>query len=163
MSMDVTSNLGSVDLAIARASSIRDLAPRETSVDSSNGANADVRIPNSPAPAQGASLSANAAAVAQQAALPGQGATNGAADVSQANTAIRPEQVKEAAVMMNDFLQSLEAKVQVTYNEKAGMVVVRLVDAKDPTKVVKEIPPKEMIELAEKMKDFVGVLLDKKA
>jgi flagellar protein FlaG len=49
-----------------------------------------------------------------------------------------------------------------TLNEKLGQVVVKVVD-NDTDKVVREIPPKELQRVYERIREVMGVLFDKSA
>jgi flagellar protein FlaG len=48
------------------------------------------------------------------------------------------------------------------YNKDAGQVVVQVID-KRTNEVVKQIPPEELLEVAKRIHDFIGIFLKTKA
>jgi flagellar protein FlaG len=62
---------------------------------------------------------------------------------------------------MNKFLQLLDADLQFILHEGTKQLMVQVVDTKDQ-KVLKEFPPHELLDTMAKIRDYVGLLLDKK-
>jgi flagellar protein FlaG len=63
---------------------------------------------------------------------------------------------------MNKFMELLNADIRFTIHKKTGKLMVQVVDVKKD-KVLKELPPHEMLDTMAKIRDYVGFLLDKKA
>jgi flagellar protein FlaG len=57
---------------------------------------------------------------------------------------------------------TLNRRLSFSVNEKLGQVVVKVIDA-DTDKVVKEIPPEELQHVYERIREVIGLLLDKQA
>ncbi len=77
-------------------------------------------------------------------------------------TKLSQEELKELSKALNHFLSLFNLETKLVYNKDAGQVVVQVID-KRTNEVVKQIPPEELLEVAKKIHDFVGLLLEKKA
>jgi len=62
---------------------------------------------------------------------------------------------------MNKFLQLLDSDLQIVLHEGTKQLMVQVVDAREQ-KVLKEFPPHEFLDTMAKIRDYVGLLLDKK-
>jgi len=81
-----------------------------------------------------------------------------------------PEQQRPApkthisgAVMkaLNNDMEALHrVGLQFSVHEETGQTVVRVVD-KDTGKLIRQIPPQELLDLAAKLEDMMGILFDK--
>lgn len=63
---------------------------------------------------------------------------------------------------MNRFLEMINSDIQFSLHEKTQRLIVRVVDTRD-NKILKEFPPHEMLDTLARIRDYVGLLLDKKA
>lgn len=63
---------------------------------------------------------------------------------------------------LNKIMQLLNADLQFEIHEETQRMMVRLVDTKTD-KVLKEFPPHELLDTLAAIKEYIGVLLDKKA
>jgi len=77
-------------------------------------------------------------------------------------TNLSQEELKELSKALNHFLSLFNLETKLVYNKDAGQVIVQVID-KRTNEVVKQIPPEELLEVAKKIHDFVGLLLEKKA
>jgi len=77
-------------------------------------------------------------------------------------TKLSQEELKELSQALNHFLSLFNLETKLVYNKDAGQVVVQVID-KRTNEVIKQIPPEELLEVAKKIHDFVGLLLEKKA
>ena len=68
------------------------------------------------------------------------------------------EQVSQA---IQQELGGEDIRLNYSLDSPTGQVVVKVVDGKSG-KVVREIPPHELLALAKSMKEFEGILFDKK-
>ena len=62
---------------------------------------------------------------------------------------------------MNKFMQLLNADIKFVLHEKTKTLMVQVVDSKDH-KVLKEFPPHELLDTKAKIKDYIGLILDKR-
>jgi len=62
---------------------------------------------------------------------------------------------------LNKALNPLNTTLKFHFNDKIDELMVKVVDTKS-NKVIREYPPKEALELMEKMREIVGLLFDKK-
>ena len=62
---------------------------------------------------------------------------------------------------LNKVLNPLNTTLKFKFNDKVEELVVKVVDTKD-NKVIREYPPKEALELMQKMRELIGLLFDKK-
>lgn len=75
-------------------------------------------------------------------------------------TAMSPEMVKQAVEVMNQAMEIFNYNLQFKIHQATNQVVVKVVD-KDSGEVIREIPPEQMLDMMARMRDAVGVLLDK--
>lgn len=74
---------------------------------------------------------------------------------------IREEEFAKFAEQVNTFLQPTQTHVQFEYHDDLKEYYVVVVD--DISKeVVREIPPKKMLDMYAAMTEFIGLLVDKK-
>lgn len=69
--------------------------------------------------------------------------------------------LKEQVDNLNDFLKPQFTSLKFEYHEKAERYMVKVVE-QGTDKVIREIPPKEFLDMITKMMDFVGLMVDKK-
>ena len=77
-------------------------------------------------------------------------------------TKLTQEDLEELSKALNHFLSLFNLETKLVYNKDAGQVVVQVIDQRT-NEVIKQIPPEELLEVAKKIHDFVGLLLEKKA
>ena len=63
---------------------------------------------------------------------------------------------------LNDFMQSINTDIKFVLHQRTGTLMVQVVDM-EKNKVLREAPPKELLDVLARIRDFVGALLDKKA
>ncbi|MDF2635270.1 MAG: FlaG protein [Pelosinus sp.] len=63
---------------------------------------------------------------------------------------------------MNRFMKLLNADLRFVLHEKTNTLIVQVVDSKDDT-VLKEFPPHEFLDTKAKIREYIGILLDKHA
>jgi flagellar protein FlaG len=100
------------------------------------------------------------------------------ADVAQGNNSVTPspsdkngvtvkrvdekpsrEAVEKALVKANEMAKSLSRKLNFFYDDRIDKIVVKVMEG-DTEKVVRQIPPEEMIRLSVKMDDLLGMLIN---
>lgn len=77
-----------------------------------------------------------------------------AADPAQANE----EMTKRVAEAMDQYIRSIQSDLEIKIHEGTGRIVVRVI-SHETGEVIREIPPEEMLKLAEKMDEMTGGLL----
>lgn len=73
---------------------------------------------------------------------------------------INREDAEAVAGVMNKASEMLNNQLQFEVYEETNTVYVQIVDRKTK-EVVKQIPPEEMLELSAKIREMVGILIDK--
>lgn len=71
------------------------------------------------------------------------------------------EEAREVSTQMNQVVTGLEVDVRFRVSEnRSGETVVEVFD-RDSGKVLRTIPPEEVLALRERMKDVVGLIIDR--
>lgn len=68
---------------------------------------------------------------------------------------------QKATEGMNKLLESVNTQLRFKFHDKLNEYYVTIVDSKTD-EVVREIPPKKLMDMYAAMKDFVGLLVDRK-
>lgn len=68
--------------------------------------------------------------------------------------------VKRTAEALEDYAKSMKRNLKIQVHGPTGNIMVKVISEKDG-RVIREIPPEEWLNLAAKMKDMAGVLLNK--
>lgn len=71
------------------------------------------------------------------------------------------KKLEEELKKMNDSLVSAGKMLKFKYNEEAKQTYVEVIDA-ESQKVVASLPPEFLIDLSIKMKDLIGMFIDKR-
>jgi len=87
----------------------------------------------------------------------GDNATRG----QQIEAGLNPEQTKELAKEVGDYLADFNIQLDYSFEEKTGDLIVQ-VRNRDTGDVIRQIPPKDLLKLREKLKELRGVLFDDK-
>jgi flagellar protein FlaG len=79
----------------------------------------------------------------------------------QQNVTFTKEKVEEIVDSMNKFIQPSTTALKFEFHEKLNEYYVKIID--DNTKeVVREIPPKKLLDFYAAMTEFLGIMVDKK-
>ena len=70
------------------------------------------------------------------------------------------DDAKEAVKKINDTAEILNRKIHIDIEKDLNLAVVKVID-KETEKVVRQIPPEEVVELSKNAKDMKGLLIDK--
>lgn len=62
---------------------------------------------------------------------------------------------------MNKFIQAMDANIRFTIHEKSNRLMVQVIDQVNGN-VIKEFPSSEFLDTIAAIRDYVGILLDKK-
>jgi len=74
---------------------------------------------------------------------------------------LSPTELKNTINKINENVGILNKDVKFVYNDTIKSLVVKVVNAKTG-KVIREIPPKEVINLQKKLSEVVGIIFDSK-
>ncbi|HZW67912.1 MAG TPA: flagellar protein FlaG [Pseudogracilibacillus sp.] len=74
---------------------------------------------------------------------------------------VRKEDVRLAVDNMNEFLQPVTTNIKFVYHEDLNDYYVTVVDPLT-NEVVREIPPKKMLDMYVAMAEYMGLLVDEK-
>jgi flagellar protein FlaG len=72
------------------------------------------------------------------------------------------EVVENTVESLNKFMDLMTADIRFSMHQKSNRLMVQLVSAKDRT-VLREYPSKEFLDMIANIREFVGILTDKKA
>ncbi|TGE39974.1 flagellar protein FlaG [Desulfosporosinus fructosivorans] len=76
----------------------------------------------------------------------------------------RPTNLQEVTQMteaMNKFVKAIDTNIHFMLHEGTDQLIVQVID-QDSNKVLKEFPPSEFLDTIAAIRDYVGILLDKK-
>lgn len=71
------------------------------------------------------------------------------------------QDVTQMTEAMNKFVQAMDVNIRFTIHEKSNQLMVQVVDQAND-KVLKEFPSGEFLDTMAAIRDYVGILLDKK-
>jgi flagellar protein FlaG len=71
------------------------------------------------------------------------------------------EKIGRIAETMDSYVQSMQRDLKIQVHEKTGEIIVK-VTSKESGKVIREIPSKELLDLAAKIEEMTGILFDEK-
>lgn len=72
------------------------------------------------------------------------------------------EKTEKVIESMNDFLKESNSHLKFQFHDQLKEYYVTIVDD-ETNEVIKEIPPKKLLDMYAAMTDFLGLLIDKKA
>ncbi len=82
-------------------------------------------------------------------------------DQTQREQKFHKEDIKKAVEGMNKFLEPVKTSIRFQYHEKLEEYYVTIVDSQTD-QVVKEIPPKKMLDFYAAMEESLGIIVDHK-
>jgi flagellar protein FlaG len=71
------------------------------------------------------------------------------------------EKTEKVVKSMNDFLKASNTQLVFKFHDELKEYYVAIVD-ENTNQVVKEIPPKKLLDIYAAMKEYLGILVDKK-
>ncbi|NLG87402.1 MAG: flagellar protein FlaG [Firmicutes bacterium] len=71
------------------------------------------------------------------------------------------EGLEQAALVLEDTVQAFNQRLSFVLHEESGRMQVHVID-NQTQEVVKELPPTEILEVVARIRQMVGLLLDKK-
>ena len=70
--------------------------------------------------------------------------------------------MEKAIIQAREFTQNLSRKLSFSYDDRIEKVIVRVMEGTSD-KVIRQIPPEEMIRLSLKMDELMGMLINQDA
>lgn len=74
---------------------------------------------------------------------------------------IKKTELEKALELVNDALKVADKKFDFELHEGTNRTMVKVID-RETEEIIREIPPKEILDLVEKMTELVGILMDKR-
>ena len=75
---------------------------------------------------------------------------------------IRQDKTEKVAETIKSYMNSMQTDLKIRVHRETGKIMVKVI-SKEDGRVVREVPPEELLNLAAKMEDMMGVLFDRKA
>ena len=82
-------------------------------------------------------------------------------DAAGAREAIQAK-IERIAEFMDNYVRSIQRDLKISVHEGTGDIIVKVISAEDG-RVIREIPPKELLDLAAKMEEMTGGLFNENA
>ena len=84
--------------------------------------------------------------------------------IKKAREVQRTEQAKLELIAkaMDSYVQSAQKNLKIGIHQATGNIMVKVISQTDG-KVIREIPPEELLDLAAKMEAMIGVLVNENA
>lgn len=79
----------------------------------------------------------------------------------EAESSIDPQASKELGEEIKKFMEDFNVEVNFTVNEKTGDLVIQVMN-RDTGKLIRQIPPEELVKIHEKLIELRGVLFEGK-
>ena len=80
-------------------------------------------------------------------------------DLAQQSPNVQGEEVGEIVEQLNELAQQIERTLQFSVDEASGEMVITVVDSKTE-EVIRQIPPKEILTLRQRLSELQGVLFN---
>ncbi|RKQ35573.1 flagellar protein FlaG [Oceanobacillus halophilus] len=74
---------------------------------------------------------------------------------------VEKDEVERAVSSLNDFIKPIRKNIKFELHDKLERYYVTVIDS-STKEVLKEIPPKKLLDMYAEMADFMGFLIDKK-
>lgn len=87
--------------------------------------------------------------------------TNQTKEENQDKVKVKQKDIKEVVQGLNDFIQPTNTSLKFEYHEKLDEYFVKLID-ENTHEVIREIPSKKVLDMYAAMKEFLGLMVDKK-
>lgn len=82
-------------------------------------------------------------------------------DLHNKETIINKDEVETVVDKLNQLMEPLRTNLKFQYHEKLDEYYVTVINPQT-NEVIKEIPPKKMLDMYAEMAEFMGILIDKK-
>ena len=72
------------------------------------------------------------------------------------------EKLERIAKAMSDYIESIQRDLHIKIDDQTDKIVIQVISKSDG-KVIRQVPPEELLKIAVKIEEMVGVLFDKSA
>ena len=72
------------------------------------------------------------------------------------------ENVEEMSGALNDFMKKMNYDIEFSYYKDLDRLIMKVVDKKTD-ETIRQMPPEDMLKTLSSLREWIGVLLDKKA
>jgi flagellar protein FlaG len=79
--------------------------------------------------------------------------------IPESDIPLTKEYIDNSIDALNSAAKSVNQRVSFAFDDKTNRVILKFIDG-DTNEVIREIPPKEMIRLLERMHDLIGMFVD---
>lgn len=79
---------------------------------------------------------------------------------SQKVQEVDSSRIDKIADAMDRYVRSMKRELKIQVHDKSGKLMIQVISQEDG-RVIREIPPKELLDLAAKMDEMAGTLLSK--
>jgi|GEM_PF-1022589 len=86
---------------------------------------------------------------------------NGSQGEEHAQQELTKDETQQLTKQLNEFFRKINASLEFEIHEKTDRLIVKFVDKKE-NKVIKEFPPRELLDTLAAIQEYVGILLDKR-
>lgn len=69
------------------------------------------------------------------------------------------EKIHRVSELMNDYVSSMQRDIKIKVDDETGKIIIKVI-SEETGKVIREIPPKELLALAAKMEEISGAFFD---
>lgn len=82
-------------------------------------------------------------------------------EVGKSSEDVSAQDITKRTNEMNQMMAALNTDLRFSVHDKTQQLMVQMVDS-IKNKVIKEFPPHEFLDMVAKIRDYVGMILDKK-
>ena len=82
-------------------------------------------------------------------------------NVTSAREEIPREEVEQAAEKLNRLMGLVERRLKFEIHDKSHRVMVKIIDEKSG-EILREVPPKKILDMLSSFDEYIGLLIDKK-
>lgn len=72
------------------------------------------------------------------------------------------EKIEHIAQAMDNYIQSIQRNLKIQVHKGTGQIMVKVISESDG-KIIREIPPEDLLDLAAKVEEMMGVLFNQSA
>ncbi len=83
-------------------------------------------------------------------------------DAKSSDKAPDRNQVNRVVESLNELADSLKRRIEFSIDDKTGQTVITIVD-QDSDRVIRQIPPEELMRLAAHLREVQGLIIDSEA
>ncbi len=80
---------------------------------------------------------------------------------SNTDTTVNQKELEKTIVNINKMIESMDTSLQFYIHKDSGRIAVKVINNKSK-EVIREIPSEEILNLAAKLNDTTGLIIDKK-